>query len=349
MAVTGRSATNQGYPTTTQYKNYALGNIRDRGYSSSMDGYTSGYSTSGNLRNRGYYDSASPGYRETTPSNTSTNTNTNTKKPTGGTTKKTTTSYNTTSAGYPTTTTYAEPEPTYETQQSAPSFDAAAAYRQLLEAYKNQESSYQDYLDQMREAAQKAYDRGVGSLDKAYAAQLEALSGNLDSQKAQLLDAYNRSRQGLDMDAETAYKQAYINNMMNRRNVAQQLSAMGINGGAAESNIVGMANNYGNARNNIATTKARNVSDLEGNYNNNLAAALQAYNSAVADSNMQKAQQLINLENALASNNMNAMSNYQNMLQNNNAGYLDVLRSAIASGVNPYSGAGVGTLDLDNL
>lgn len=226
-----------------------------------------------------------------------------------------------------------EPAVTVTSQDNTPSFDVAAAYRNLLDAYMNQQNNYQSYLDEMRAAAQDAYDRGTNSLNSAYDKHLESLLGNYDSQKAQLLDAYNRSRKELSGNAEDAFKQAYISNMLQRRNLAQRLSSMGLTGGATETSMVNMANNYGNARNDINKNLSRNLYNLEGTYNNNLAEALRNYNSAVADSNMRKAQQLIDLENALANNKMSALSNYYNMMQGYNSDYLNLLKSALANGV----------------
>ena len=71
-----------------------------------------------------------------------------------------------------------------------------------------------------------------------------------------------------------------------------------------------MANNYGNARNEINTTTNDNLSALEGEYNDNVAQALQAYNSAVANAQLQKAQQAIQLRNALANNEIAALQDY---------------------------------------
>ena len=110
------------------------------------------------------------------------------------------------------------------------------------------------------------------------------------------------------------------------------MSALGLSGGATESTLANMANNYGNARSAINTTQNNNLSNLEGNYSDNLSQAIQAYNSAVANANLQKAQQAIQLENALANNQISALSDYQSLMQNQNNQYLDLLKSAIAHG-----------------
>ena len=215
---------------------------------------------------------------------------------------------------------------------SGAGYSTADAYNALLAAYR--QNDYSDYLNQMREAAQAAYDRGMGALNSAYDQQMNSLNSNLSSTKNQLLNNYNYSRGNIANDAAASLKQAYINRMNSERNLGQQMSAQGLSGGATETTLAGMLNNYGNARNNINTTANRSYADLENNYNNNLASAQQAYNSAVANANLQKAQQAISLENALANNQISALGDYQTLMQRENENYLNLLKSAIASGAN---------------
>ena len=206
----------------------------------------------------------------------------------------------------------------------------ADAYNALLAAYK--QNDYSDYLAQMREAAQTAYDRGMNALNNAYNEQLNSLNSNLSETKNTLLDQYNRSRKGIMDDAASSLRQAYINKMLSQKNLGQQMSALGLSGGATESTLANMANNYGNARNAINTTQNNNLYNLEGNYNNNLSQAMQAYNSAVANANLQKAQQAMSLESALANNQISALGDYQSLMQRQNENYLDLLKAAIANG-----------------
>lgn len=257
----------------------------------------------GSLINRGYsnYPSAYDGSRTPSASLTPTKTNTSTK--TGG---------------------------TRSGSSSAGASSTANAYNALLAAYR--QNDYSDYLRQMREAAQNAYDRGMGALNSAYDSQMNSLSNNLNETRNQLTNQYNRSKQGISDDAEASLRQAYINNMLNRKNLTQQMTAQGLTGGATETTMANMLNNYGNARNNINTTLNNNLANLEGNYSDNLSQAMQAYNSAVANANLQKAQQAMTLENALANNQISALGDYQTLMQRENQNYLDLLKSAIANG-----------------
>ena len=208
--------------------------------------------------------------------------------------------------------------------------NAADAYNALLAAYRG--NDYSNYLAEMRAAAQAAYDRGMNALNSAYDSQLSSLSDNLNQTKSQLLNQYNRSKQNISDDAAASLRQAYINKMMSEKNIGQQMSALGLNGGATETTLANMLNNYGNARNNINTTRNKNLSELEGNYSDNLSQAMQAYNSAVASANLQRAQQAMSLENALANNQISALGDYQTLMQRENSNYLDLLKAAIANG-----------------
>ena len=213
---------------------------------------------------------------------------------------------------------------------SSSASNMANAYNALLAAYR--QNDYSDYLRQMREAAQNAYDRGMNALNNAYDSQMSSLSGNLNETRNQLANQYNRSKDSISQDAENSLRQAYINRMLSQRNLGQQMSAQGLTGGATETTMANMLNNYGNARNNINTTMNNNLANLEGNYSDNLSQAMQAYNSAVANANLQKAQQAMSLENALANNQISALGDYQTLMQRENQNYLDLLKSAIANG-----------------
>ena len=215
MAVTGTSPSQKGFPSTVNY-DHTAGNLTDRGYPSSTEGFQG--VTGGNSGGGG------GGGRRSTPNNV-----------------RAATSYSGGGGGG-------------YSGGGGPDYGAIMA-----------------------------------QLDAAFGSQMDALKANLDSAKKQLLDSYNRSKKNINDDAASSLKQAYINKMISQRNLGQQMSAQGLNGGATETTLAGMQNTYGNARNNINTTTARNLSDLEGNYNSNLAAAIQAYNTAVAQAQMQRA------------------------------------------------------------
>lgn len=124
-------------------------------------------------------------------------------------------------------------------------------------------------------ANQSQYDNSVKAMQAAYA-----------SGEAKVNDA-----------AKAALREAYISKMLSQRDMAQQLSALGINGGMTETTAAGLLNNYQNNRNSIeagrlAELGALNDSLLQGLYDAGNQLAVQ--NAAAGQSYYQQlAQQAI--------------------------------------------------------
>ena len=203
----------------------------------------------------------------------------------------------------------------------------------LMAAY-GAKNPYADYYAQRNAMAQQAYNNSMGALDAAYGAYMQAIEDSFGSTKGQLQDSYNRSKKNINDDALQSLKQAYVNKMLQEKNFDQQMSAQGITGGASETTRASMANNYGNARNDINRTKARNLSDLEGEYNDNLASALQAYNQAVAQAQLAKAQQVMQLEDALANNQIAALDDYYSLVRDSEGQMNGAFAAAVQNGQN---------------
>lgn len=230
-----------------------------------------------------------------------------------------------------TTGTKATPTKT-ETTQTADSGTngTVGAYMQLAAAQMaaNQQRANESLAAQ-REAAQNAYNRGLSNLAAAYNNRMSMLGDNYNSTVGQLNDAYNASAGNVNADADAALKQAYINNMLNQKNLGQQLTAQGLSGGASESTLARLLNNYGNSRNNIETNRNTNLKDLAQTLNTSLAQALQSYNNAKAEADAQRLQYAMNLENALANNEISTMQNYQDALTSNSNNYMAALADAV--------------------
>lgn len=195
---------------------------------------------------------------------------------------------------------------------------------------------WDDYLSKRQGMLQSAYDNSMGALNDAYGAYMAAMQENLDSARGALSDAYDRSKKSIADDATASLKQAYINKMLSEKNFDQQMSAQGLTGGASETTRAAMSNNYGNARNDINAQKAKNLSDLEGQYNQNIAQALQAYNSAVAQAELQKAMQQMELENMLMGGQIDALDAYYSNIGDFGDTY-DADFAALGSGLNDFS------------
>ena len=129
---------------------------------------------------------------------------------------------------------------------SAPAVQAAPSGPSYADAYADALASIMAEQRRQREAAYQ----------KAAAAQKE----NLNFATNQLTDTTNE-----------ALKQAYITKMQPLRNLPQQMSAQGLNGGASETTLASMNNNYGNARNQLETERLKQLANLQNTYQNNLA------------------------------------------------------------------------------
>ena len=137
--------------------------------------------------------------------------------------------------------------------------------------------SYADILAQIQREQQAARDR-------AYNEGVAAQKRNLEYSTEQVDNATNR-----------ALQEAYINRMMTQRNLPQTMSAQGLTGGAAESTIAGLYNNYGNARNALERERVEQISALQQAYNNNLAQLEAQRASGAAASLSELAPVLMNL------------------------------------------------------
>ena len=164
-----------------------------------------------------------------------------------------------------------------------------------------------EMLAAQRAAAEQAYNRSMANLNAAWNQTTDALSKNLNSSLDTMKKNYEYGQGVQNDDAAKSLREAYVNYMMNRRNLNQNLSAAGVSGGATESSLANLFNNYGTSRNNINTTLAKNLAQLLNTYENNVAAANQAYNSQYADAANNRMAQYNQLEQMLAGN---LMSNY---------------------------------------
>lgn len=199
---------------------------------------------------------------------------------------------------------------------SEPAFDWGAYYAELQA--------------QAQARANEAYERNMARIASAYGAAYDSLRGNLDSTTDRLNAARDKSMGDVRSDAEDSLRQAYINNMMTRKNLNQRLSAMGMNGGATETTMSSLENQYGKSRSGINETLNKNISDLDMTYGDNLAAALQSFNSAKANLDLQRMQ----MENQAEAARQNAESSSMNAYMNIDSGYMSALKAALANQAN---------------
>lgn len=184
---------------------------------------------------------------------------------------------------------------------------------------------------QQRADAEAAYARARNALNSAYS-EASSAYGNIYNRGAdQLGRSYSNSRGKINTEAEDAFRQAYVNRMMSEKNLGQRLAAMGMSGGAAESTMAGLINNYGNARSGIQRTLDTNLGDLEMKYQGNLADLYNAYQQNMANIASQRANQLSTLEMQLANLNANMGGDYYSAMLSNVGNLQKLANSAVAS------------------
>lgn len=158
--------------------------------------------------------------------------------------------------------------------------------------------------NRQKEAANNAYKNNVAATNQAFAERQKLLGDNLNTTLQNLQTDYDASKANVNKDAQNSLQQAYINNMLSRKNLNQNMAAQGLSGGASETTMAGMYNNYGNARNSIQTVANENLGNLENLYNQNRNSAYQSYNDQMAQDAIAKAQYMAQFEadrqNALA-------------------------------------------------
>lgn len=187
---------------------------------------------------------------------------------------------------------------------------------------------YEQYLAGIRAQAEESYNRKMENISRAYNSARGNLDSSLASTKNQLKSSYDYSNKNINTDADDSLRQAYVNSMLQKKNLRQNMTAQGLSGGANESTLASLSNNYGNARTDVNTQRNRSLSDLEQTYNSNMAQAVQQYNSALSSLDLQRMQ----LENAA----QDALANYQTQYSDNmayiapsNEAYIAALNAAV--------------------
>lgn len=137
-------------------------------------------------------------------------------------------------------------------------------------------------------------------LEQARAQQTKAAQENRDLSLKSIGQNYNAGIENVNKTAEEAQRQNYITKEMAQRNIGQQLAAAGLNGGAAETTILGLANKYGENRRMVDVDRMNNVAALEAEKAQREAAAQTEYNGLVSQIDSNYATQLASAKEAEA-------------------------------------------------
>ena len=124
---------------------------------------------------------------------------------------------------------------------------------------------------QAQQAILAAQNAAAEQLRAAQEAQRKAREEAYQKAAAQQKVNYDFSAGPVNDATGKALQEAYINRMLQNKNLQQSLSAQGLNGGASETTTAGMYNNYNNARNNLETERQSQLANLLNTYQNNMA------------------------------------------------------------------------------
>lgn len=152
------------------------------------------------------------------------------------------------------------------------------------------DKAYKEYLKKLQKLAKKVYKQNLEGINTSFTTAGDTLKSNYDSTANELSSKYGYQKGNINTDAENSMRQAYINSMLQKKDLGQRMAAQGLSGGMTETTMAGLNNNYSNARNNIDTARQRSLGDLEQTYNSNVAQAQRQYNSAIQNLAMQRAE-----------------------------------------------------------
>jgi hypothetical protein len=177
-----------------------------------------------------------------------------------------------------------------------------------------------------------AYNANYGSLNDSYLAALNALGLNYQDTEDLLNNRLASSQQALEDARRRAMQEAYIARMMDQKNIEDYLGAAGFSGGATESVLSSLLNNYRSNRNKIEENTQASLRDLLQTYLDNMSNARQRYNEGLlsAENNRMSAAQ--NLANGLYESQANAASNYSNQRANVYSNLYDTLAKLALKG-----------------
>lgn len=156
--------------------------------------------------------------------------------------------------------------------------------------------------DSNDDAYQRALQETLANYQRAEQERAAALQRNYDNAVGQLRNAYNSNAQSLKANSDDALRQAYISYMLGQRGLNQQLANNGMTGGATESVLANLYNEYGGNRADIQKGLQNNLAQLQANYQNGLANLGANYGSNYADILADYYNQAASVNNSYATN-----------------------------------------------
>lgn len=177
-------------------------------------------------------------------------------------------------------------------------------------------SALYDLLNQRLGEYDANYASLIDALNANYENMLNALGLNYSDTEALLNSQLSNSRSELENARRRALQEAYISRMMQEKNLADQLDAYGLTGGATESVMANMRNNYANNRNSVEENTQNNLRDLLLKYLENVSSARQRYNDSLLNAQNNRVTALNNAANYRSQARAGAYEDLYNTLAN---------------------------------
>ena len=134
---------------------------------------------------------------------------------------------------------------------------------QILAAQLAAQQAAQQAARQQMLASLDSYYNGIyADLDKSYQQQLAAAQADFEAAMTQLKNGYDTNVGAVNADTARDLQQAYISHMMNQKNLGQQLAALGRSGGASETTLLGLYNQYGQNRGALEAARNQQLNQL---------------------------------------------------------------------------------------
>ena len=202
-------------------------------------------------------------------------------------------------------------------------FDTDSLYALLNSRLQEYENNYNTLMQNLL----NQYNSNSASIESEYANALKALGANLSDTENLLRSQYDTSQNTLEEQRRRALQEAYIQRMMEQKSLSDTLADYGLSGGATESVLSNLLNNYRGNRNSIENNATVALRDLLEKYNSNVASARERYNTALQQTQNNRLNAMRGLADSLAA----AQANAENARTQARAGAYDDLYNTLAN------------------
>ena len=202
-------------------------------------------------------------------------------------------------------------------------FDTDSLYALLNSRLQEYENNYNTLMQNLL----NQYNSNSASIESEYANALKALGDNLSDTENLLRSQYDTSQNTLEEQRRRALQEAYIQRMMEQKSLSDTLADYGLSGGATESVLSNLLNNYRGNRNTIENNATVSLRDLLEKYNSNVASARERYNTSLQQAQNNRLNAMRGLADSLAA----AQANAENARTQARAGAYDDLYNTLAN------------------